>query len=255
MISAIFLAMAVQSADPTAQFEPAPAALVAGADADATLQNLAENAIRAQLVDPDSARFKWAPQGWSTITDLHHGIFGKTIKGPMLLRCGLVNSRNRMGGFAGYAAFDVAIKDGVAVSVDIDESTGYLHLTSDFCRKTGFDLSSATAITTPDHPASAAFAPAAPLRFGAFFVDLPQAVAVAMQKPDLKGVFVVKIDPASAAEAAGLKAGDTIVAFGGRPITSSNEMRQAVAASDALAPVALKVVRAGQEIELHASLR
>ncbi|SIN67709.1 hypothetical protein SAMN02745824_1751 [Parasphingorhabdus marina DSM 22363] len=51
-------------------------------------QGGAKDAVREQLIDPDSAKFDdlaWAGKG--TVT------------------CGFVNSRNRMGGYAGWTAF------------------------------------------------------------------------------------------------------------------------------------------------------
>lgn len=56
------------------------------------------DSIRKELTDPDSARFKWAPlAGKATNAD---GSASATY-------CGLVNSKNRMGGYAGDAPFIV----------------------------------------------------------------------------------------------------------------------------------------------------
>lgn len=64
----------------------------------------AENALRARLIDPDSARIQWT-----------HGFLLGTWK-PFLSKavegywsCGLINARNRMGGYTGSTAFVVVI--------------------------------------------------------------------------------------------------------------------------------------------------
>jgi hypothetical protein len=67
-------------------------------------RELGEEAIRAQLIDPESARFTW-----------DHGFREGGFK-PFLTRrwygyvtCGLVNSRNRFGGYVGRSRFVVVI--------------------------------------------------------------------------------------------------------------------------------------------------
>ena len=50
-------------------------------------KELVEPAIRAQLIDPQSARFEW-PYGFHTASN-------------GLVTCGHLNSKNRMGGYAG----------------------------------------------------------------------------------------------------------------------------------------------------------
>jgi hypothetical protein len=51
---------------------------------------LVEHAVRAELLDPDSARFR-------------HNLF-RTSEDQY---CGLVNAKNRMGGYIGYKVFSV----------------------------------------------------------------------------------------------------------------------------------------------------
>jgi hypothetical protein len=59
-----------------------------------------EHAIRAQLSDPDSAKFR------------HNG-----YQAGSTWYCGLVNAKNRLGGFVGYKLFYVIVADG-------DKATG-----------------------------------------------------------------------------------------------------------------------------------
>src|SRR5262245_34902523 len=56
----------------------------------------AEQAIRAQLIDPDSAKFSWP---WHNRLGFYKPMLAKRVHG--YTACGLVNSRNRMGGYTG----------------------------------------------------------------------------------------------------------------------------------------------------------
>lgn len=81
----------------------------------------AEQAVRDQLIDPDSAKFRSeraTEVGWAK-----HGAFGSRIDGPISMACGEVNARNRMGGYSGFAWFLVAIKDGQVLWSDLDDAT------------------------------------------------------------------------------------------------------------------------------------
>lgn len=92
-----------------------------------------ERAIRAQLIDPSSAEFQWPYE------------FAEGYWKPFLRRriegvwtCGRVNSRNRMGGFAGNAAFVIVFTPngwggGEVSFIDIDDSDSDLIASS--CNK------------------------------------------------------------------------------------------------------------------------
>jgi hypothetical protein len=72
----------------------------------ARYRELGEAAIRESLIDPDSAKFEWpygyAPSRWTQF--LHKRPYYGYIT------CGMVNSRNRMGGYVGATRFVVVIK-------------------------------------------------------------------------------------------------------------------------------------------------
>lgn len=63
-----------------------------------------EAALRAHLIDPDSARIEW-PHGFTRGT--WKPFLSKPIEGYW--SCGLINARNRMGGYVGAAAFVVVL--------------------------------------------------------------------------------------------------------------------------------------------------
>lgn len=52
-------------------------------------------AVKRELLDPDSARFRWNPE---MLEPEHY--------------CGFVNAKNRMGGYVGFKAFIIDYEDG-----------------------------------------------------------------------------------------------------------------------------------------------
>jgi len=71
---------------------------VMAADLTNSEKKVVADSIRKELTDPDSAKFKWVP------------LVGKTTNAggsASATYCGLVNSKNRMGGYAGDAPFIV----------------------------------------------------------------------------------------------------------------------------------------------------
>jgi len=71
--------------------------------------------------------------------------------------------------------------------------------------------------------------------------DLAEAFGIA----DGRGVIVSEVSPDSPAAAAGLRHGDVVVAFNGRPVATRDAMRLAIAQSAPGATVTLRVVREG----------
>jgi len=69
-----------------------------------------------------------------------------------------------------------------------------------------------------------------------------------------EGAFVTEVVPGSAADDAGLVAGDVIVEIDGQEVTESAAVREAILEKDPGDTVELKIVRAGQEETLEAEL-
>src|SRR5690606_22875907 len=84
-------------------------------------------------------------------------------------------------------------------------------------------------------------------------IDLELANPVGLRTPG--GVVVTAVTPDSPAEEAGLRAGDVIVGFEGKPVRSAGGLRWEVACSEVGTPVHLKVLRGGQTLKLRAKLR
>jgi type IV secretory pathway protease TraF len=103
---------------PAAQEAPAAAT---GDPVEAHYRTLAETTIADVLTDPDSAKFKWNAKSSVALTEYRVMRFAPAIKGNLVIICGRVNAKNKMGGYVGYTWFDVVLRDGVPVSHRIDD--------------------------------------------------------------------------------------------------------------------------------------
>jgi putative serine protease PepD len=68
------------------------------------------------------------------------------------------------------------------------------------------------------------------------------------------GAKIEKVTPGGAAEKAGLKAGDVVIAFNGEKITSASELTAAVRLEKANSNATITVVRAGKELTIQVRL-
>ena len=84
--------------------------------------------------------------------------------------------------------------------------------------------------------------------------DIDAGLAEAMNAEVNLGAFVSEVQPESAAEDAGLQAGDIITAINGRKINSFQELRAKIASMGAGAEVELSVMRKGDEINVDVTL-
>jgi hypothetical protein len=111
-------------------------------DPNAAYRSLGEQALKASLIDPYSAVIQWSPEPFEALTMFRAGLFGKRLTGtpsdPLMFGCGVVNAKNRMGGYVGRAVFDVVIKDGQVVSVTTDEAGDPVTPAAQICAKDGF---------------------------------------------------------------------------------------------------------------------
>jgi hypothetical protein len=146
----------------------------------------AESAIISRLIDPDSARIKWL------------GGFYKGEFKPFLERrvagytaCGLVNARNRMGGYTGDRVFVVVIDNDMVLYADIDSSDNGLLSTRCFTAR-----SNGLFPPVPADTASSRFAPASST--GLSLRVMPE------------GAYVSAVAPGSLADRAGVKPGMVI---------------------------------------------
>jgi serine protease Do len=81
---------------------------------------------------------------------------------------------------------------------------------------------------------------------GIMLQDLDAKTAKALGLEKVTGVVIAKVMEGSAAEEAGLRSGDVIVEFEGKKISSSNQLRHAVAALEPGTRVEVAVIRDGE---------
>ncbi len=74
------------------------------------------------------------------------------------------------------------------------------------------------------------------------------------QAPGGQGVLVEEVTPGSAAEKAGLQAGDVITAAGGKPMRTVDELREQLRASCGSKSVRLDIVRRGKPMTVEAQI-
>jgi len=84
--------------------------------------------------------------------------------------------------------------------------------------------------------------------------ELTSAVAAALKVPGGKGVLIGEVEPGSAADKAGIKRGDVIVALDGKSVTSAFRFRNLVSVRGKGATVRLKVLRSGSYLTVTARL-
>lgn len=71
---------------------------------------------------------------------------------------------------------------------------------------------------------------------------------------DSKGVVVAQVQPGAAADRAGLRKGDVIIAFNGGEVSDPNVFRNLVASTAPSSVVTLGILREGRQMELRATL-
>lgn len=178
---------------------------------------LGNHAILARLIDPDSARIAW-PNAF--IGGSLKALFGKTRAG--WYTCGLVNARNRMGGFTGATPFLILIHDGAVVSLDIGEVGGEDTATvtcNDLAKKGAFQPSGAGDNPVPVASAATPAVPSAQMieqaaAAGAANAAKQGGIGVSFISTPA-GLVLLAVAPGSPAAGAGLRTGQVIQSVNG----------------------------------------
>ena len=90
--------------------------------------------------------------------------------------------------------------------------------------------------------------------FGAYMRSLTPQLAQQLGLPDALGVLVMLTYEGSPAEDGGVKSGDVIIEFNGKPILDIIDLRNRVAETDIGQQVSMRVRRAGKELSLQTVL-
>jgi serine protease Do len=91
-------------------------------------------------------------------------------------------------------------------------------------------------------------------RLGVQIQALTPELAKSFKLENTAGVLVASVEPGGPAEKAGLQAGDVILGFDGKSVTSANELPRIVAATKPGTPVTLEIWRNGARRQLKATL-
>ncbi|MBX3159015.1 MAG: PDZ domain-containing protein [Deltaproteobacteria bacterium] len=89
-------------------------------------------------------------------------------------------------------------------------------------------------------------------RLGVVVTELSPELRQHFGAPEDRGVLVARVSPGSMAERAGIRVGDVIVEVRGTPVSSGEDVRQALRRSTPGAGIPTKVVRDGHPITLDA---
>ena len=109
-------------------------------------------------------------------------------------------------------------------------------------------------IATPPAPPSPTVPPSqrTGASLGINFVTLPQQAADMLQRPDLKGIAVIRVNPGSVGERAGLNPGDVVYQYDGKAVANINDMMNFVVVTPLGKSVVMKIIRGPQDISLTA---
>lgn len=173
-------------------------------------RQIGEEKITGILIDPDSAKIRWTG-------GYHKGGFKPFLEGWVqgYYACGMVNSRNRMGGYAGATSFVVVIDYDRALYANIDRTPG--GMVAGICanaERQGFfpavPASAAGTITTTDRAGD-----------GDGPATISPSSLTLRAMPD--GAYVSAVAAGSPAASAGLKPGMVIGAVNAIPLAGMGE--------------------------------
>jgi Do/DeqQ family serine protease len=91
-------------------------------------------------------------------------------------------------------------------------------------------------------------------QLGVVVQAVTEEIAQSLGLKEVRGVIVGSVQKGSAAEKAGLKQGDVIVAFNGANVNEANELRNLVAATQPGTDVTLKILRDGREQDVKVTV-
>lgn len=90
--------------------------------------------------------------------------------------------------------------------------------------------------------------------FGAYMRAVTPQMAAQLRLPDVSGALVLLVYKGSPAELGGLRPGDVIVAYNGKPIRDAIELRNRVVETEIGQQATLRIRRAGEEREVNVTI-
>jgi PDZ domain len=160
---------------------------------------LGNQAILDRLIDPDSAKIEWP---YYLVAGSFKGLFSKKQTGYWT--CGLVNSKNRMGGYTGKSYFLIMFKNDTVVDLDIG-TNGQIDTASVTCENS---IKKNQLIPIPKVEPKSTQLQSAKLKLGINFGAVPD------------GAYIGSVAAKSPAELAGLRPGMVIEKINGLSLGS-----------------------------------
>lgn len=162
---------------------------------EAEFHRLAEQAALAGFFDPGSAQFQWP-------FALVGGYYKPVLQGKKIgwWTCGLVNGKNRMGGYVGFRQVVAVVRDGAVVFSAIGDGSAYDFIAGQCQQSANKGLLKPAGTIGPPAPD-----PSEP-QFGFFTSPVPD------------GLYIARVTPGSVAEAGGIVPGMVMTKVNGLPI-------------------------------------
>jgi serine protease Do len=173
-------------------------------------------------------------------------------------RSGVVGARSRDGLYEEFIQTDAAINPGNSGGPLLNLDGQVVGINSAIITRTGGSIGLGFAI--PSNMARAVMEniidSGRPQRgyLGAGGVDLDQAMAASLAPDVTAGALINSVMPGSPADEAGLRTGDIVTSFGGKPVDSFNRLRNAIAFTPPGQEVPVEVVRNGKRRTLTAQV-
>jgi S1-C subfamily serine protease len=87
---------------------------------------------------------------------------------------------------------------------------------------------------------------------GVMGVDLPPSIALGLHRENMKGVLVTNVIAGAVSDKAGIKVGDIVYEFDGKPLGKFSELQKIVSETDIGRKVTVKLLRGEKELSLDA---
>jgi serine protease DegQ len=94
-------------------------------------------------------------------------------------------------------------------------------------------------------------ASANPVKLGIKFLNFPPEIGAAMHRPDLKGAWIMSVEPGSIAQKADFRVGDVVTEYDGAAIHGTADLVAAAGGAKTGSSVVVKVARDTSDVELH----
>jgi serine protease Do len=91
-------------------------------------------------------------------------------------------------------------------------------------------------------------------RLGIGYLEMGEQLAAYFKAPGGKGVLVTSVEDESPAARAGIKAGDVVLEFDGKPVDDGESLRDAVREAEGGKAIPVEVLRDGREMKLEVTL-